>query len=66
MYLIHLLPHPPHPITPHLPPTRPLISAHLKKSAQKAKNQALTKFKGFLYELLGIVDYIGGEEMTAN
>ena len=66
----HLIPRPtarPPPIPPHPPSSaHSEISAHQKKPAQNAKNQALTNFKCFLYELLGIVDYIGGEEMIAN
>ena len=68
----HLPPHPPTP-PPALHPTHPPpssahseISAHQKKTAKNAKNQALTEFKGFLYKLLGIVAYIGDEETTAN
>ena len=54
-----------HPSHPPRSSTHSEISAHQKKAAQNAKNQALTEFKSFLYELLGILDYIG-EEMMAN
>ena len=61
------LPTPPPHRPPSTQPTHPLYKLILKlvltrkKSAENAKDQAFKDFKGLLYELIGIVDYIAGK-----